>query len=198
MEATARDVLERIAQLHLLEVPNRQIAAAVRLSEGRISQLQATDEYKAILSERSVEYYQKQAVVNDGWDALEAHAINGLMKHMEMTSDPNLMLRVAAVANKATRRGQFQNNPINTAGAAGARVIIQLQNNFVDKLMSPNFQLDVSGKRALQIQQKQSDSMPVSRLQDLLSVGKQGDDLLPNLPDQLDASLDMATIGNIE
>lgn len=198
MEVSTKEVLARIAQLALMEVPNRQIAQAVRLSDGRISQLQATDEYKAVLAEMSVEHYEKQKVVNDGWDMLEAKAINGLMVHMNMTSDPNLMLRVAAVANKATRRGQFQNNPLNAAGAAGARVVIQLQNSFIDRLQN-NYQINVNGKPSLTVQ-KQSDTISAARLQQILGSGKKdaAGDLLPDVPNLLEGAVNHSMLGVIE
>lgn len=193
MQVSKQDVYERIAQLMLLDVPQRQIAQAVNLSEGRVSQILQDEEFKAILSQKSLEHHEQQKAVNEGWDTLEALAISGLMKHMEVAADPNLMLRVASVANKATRRGQYVNNPLNVAGAAGARVVINLGQVFVNKLQNAQYEVNMQPVVSTQAQ-KQTDVMALPVLEKMLQAsGLHATAELPEL-DEVLTQADLATL----
>ena len=73
--------LEKIARMALYDVPYKQIASALGLSEGRITQLMEEDEYKTILEEIASEHFEKHNSPNNGWDSIEATAMNNILTH---------------------------------------------------------------------------------------------------------------------
>lgn len=68
------------------------------------------------------------------WDSLEDKALEGLHSSIKTTRDPELLLKVAGMANKAVRRQKQSRSAIDTAGMA--RVSITLQSRFVQVLQS--------------------------------------------------------------
>lgn len=133
MDQDQRERYEKIASMLVMEVPQVQIAAACNLTPGRISQILEEDAFKEIFAAMQVEELQKHKDLNDGWDFLENKAVGGLMEVLAYNKNPDLLLRVAAVANKAQRRGSSRNAPIDPQ-KLGARVVINIQPNFVQKL----------------------------------------------------------------
>ena len=167
--ATREKVYERIAQLALIDVPQRQIAQAVQLSEAMISDIVNHDEkFKEILAEKSIAHHEEQRIVNEGWDAVEALSIKGIVDTLAQTHDPEFLLKAAAVANKAQRRGKL-NQAIPTNGDAG-RVVINLNGAFVDKLQQNNVQINV-GERP-ELVQKDSDALSAKHLKTMLADSK--------------------------
>ena len=115
-----------------MEVSNVEIARATNLTESRIVQIKDSDGFKELLAQTSYEKLEEQQTINDAWDAAEFTAVGNLLKSLEWNSDPDFALKVAMIANKARRRGEFGNRPID--GQVGARAVLNLSTNFVVKL----------------------------------------------------------------
>lgn len=162
--------LEKIARMAAFEISQAQIARALGLTEGRISQIVETDEYKNVLASISTEYFEQNQSLNDGWDTLEANALNNLLTNLAWNRDPEFALRAAAVANKANRRGDVSNRTID--GQTGARAIFHLTTHFIEKLQQ-NFYGSENGKDKSKengtekLVQKQSDFMVPERVEKL-------------------------------
>lgn len=187
MATTDKDVLEKIAQMVLYEVPNHQIAAACGVSDGRISQIVATDEFKAVQETLATAHFEEQQLLNEGWDAVEQMSIAHVVTAMQHNPDPEFALRVAAVANKATRRGAINHNPIG-AGSAGVRAIIQLNANFVENLQQ-NFEVKderTARREDMHKDKKQVNMLGISAVEKLL---KPQTAKLPDLHDITDLDL---------
>lgn len=133
MDSATQERYEKIANMVIMEVPQVQIAAACNVSPGRISQILEEEAFKEVFAALQVEELQKHKDINDGWDFLENKAVGGLMEVLAYNKNPDLLLRVAAVANKAQRRGSKNNAPIDPQ-RLGARVVINIQPQFVQKL----------------------------------------------------------------
>ncbi len=133
---TDKQQLQKIARMAAFEIPSVQIARAMGLTEGRVSQIVNSDEYKVVLASVSTEFFEQNQLLNDGWDSIEATSLNTLMTNLQWSNDPDFALRVAAVANKANRRGSISNRMID--GQMGARAVFHLTANFIDKLNQIN------------------------------------------------------------
>jgi hypothetical protein len=162
------NLLTKIANMILYEVPNRQIAAACGLSESRLSQLIATEDYKLVEEEIATEHFESQQVMNKGWDALEQISLNCVLQAMQMRPDPEFAMKAAMLANRATRRGSLNHTPI--PGNAGVRTVIQLNAHFVDKLQQ-NFTIsnEREGRQAVQVEQHRVSMLPQAKVTELLS-----------------------------
>lgn len=129
-----RAKLEKMARMVLFDVPEEQIAKAVGVPE--IADALESKEFKDILSGISTEYFEQNQQLNDGWNSIEALALGTIVDTLVWSKDPDFALRAAAVANKAHRRGDVSQQPIN--GQAGARAVINLTANFIQKLQQFN------------------------------------------------------------
>lgn len=125
-----RAKLEKMARMALFDVPEVQIAKALGLSD--IADIIVSEEYKSILSDISTEYFEQNQQLNDGWNSVEALALGIVVTNLSWSKDPDFALRAASMANKARRRGDVTQQPIN--GQAGARAVINLTANFIQKL----------------------------------------------------------------
>lgn len=125
-----RAKLEKMARMALFDVPEVQIAKAVGLPD--IADIIVSPEYKNILAEISTTYFEQNQQLNDGWNSVEALALGTVIDNLQWSKDPDFALRAAMLANKAQRRGDIAQQPIN--GQAGARAVINLTANFIQKL----------------------------------------------------------------
>ena len=124
--------LEKIARMALFDVPEAQIAKAVGLED--IADYIESQEYKDVLARISTEYFEQNQQLNDGWNSVEALALTAVIDNLTWSKDPDFALRAAGMANKANRRGDVTQQPIN--GQAGARAVFHLTQNFIQKLQN--------------------------------------------------------------
>jgi hypothetical protein len=127
-------LLEKLASMYAMEVPQKQMAMAVGLSEGRISQIVATAVFQEKVSAIVAQRFEDNKILNEGWDGVEAQALSIVSANLQWNKDPDFALRAASLANKAVRRGQFAQPSAPIGTVSGARVVIQLGGAFVAKL----------------------------------------------------------------
>ena len=133
---------ERLVQMLLYEVPVKQIASALGISEGRVSQLSEEENIRERVSLATLEHMEEDRSINDGWNSVEAIALTTLLDTMKYNKDADFALKAAMTANRAQRRGQLHNQPLN--GQVGARAVVILNANFVERLQ----QVSVNGVAA--------------------------------------------------
>lgn len=163
--------VEKIAKMVMANVPQNQIAAACGVSESRISQLMETNEYKSIEQEVAVLKFEESQLINQGWDSVEAMGVKSTIIALRNNPDPEFALKAAVVANKAIRRGTFNNNPIPQS--AGVRAVIHLNPVFVDKLQQ-SFEVSEKKMNLLTEKPKDSDFLPAADVHNLLGLGNDG------------------------
>jgi len=183
--------VEKIAKMVMANVPQNQIAAACGVSEGRITQLMETNEYKFIEQEVAVAKFEESQMINQGWDSVEALGVKSTILALRNNPDPEFALKAAVVANKAIRRGTFNNNPIPQS--AGVRAVIHLNPVFVDKLQQ-NFEVSEKKMNLLVEKPKDSDFMPAADVHNLLGLGNDGEVIennvaIPVTSPEIDAEL---------
>lgn len=190
MELIARDKLEKIARMSLFEVPENQIAKATGVSD--IAATMDTQEFKDVLAELSTEYFERNQQLNEGWNSVEALAITTVIENLTWSKDPDFALRAATMANRANRRGDVVQQPIN--GQAGARAVFHLTANFIEKLQLFGAQQDKTSmkvveeiKAAEEPAHKDTDYMVPERVEKLFVADqpkvKKAEDLLKFFPD---------------
>ena len=165
--------IEKIAKMVMVNVPQNQIASACGVSESRISQLMSTQEYKEIEQSIAVLKFQEDELINQGWDGVEALGVKSVLVALKNNPEPDFALRAAVMANKAVRRGNFRNQPIN-AQSAGVRAVIHLNPVFVDKL-NQSFNISENQGEKLIEKPKDSDFMPAADVHNLLGMGTDED-----------------------
>lgn len=190
------DRLEKIARMVLYDVPHTQIALAVGVSESRVTQIIETDDFKNTMQSIASERFEQDSSINTGWDHLEAVALKNVLEKMQWNADPEFALKAAMMANKAQRRGQFNNRPLD--GRDGVRAVINLTAAFIDQLNQSTVNVGKNGNSAPVLEmsrengpdspeQKKQDFLPPERLDDLFRPDdmKISDDLADFMPDQV-------------
>lgn len=179
-EIVPQDKIEKLARMEAAGIPHKQIALATNLSESRISQIFATNEFKIAVEKVAVENFEEQELINQGWDGVEALGITKVVSALQNDPDPDFALRAAAVANKAARRGNYRNNPI--AQQAGVRTIINLNNTFIEKLQA-NTEIGADKVKTLINEKKSSDFMNPAEVQKMLKIESKKENESDKLPD---------------
>lgn len=131
-EVKKQDLLEKLARMQASGMSAVDIAAASGLSASRVSQIFTGDEFLLACEKINTEQFEQQELLNAGWDAVEVLGVNKVIEVLQQNPDPDFALRAAVMANKASRRGNYRNNPI--AQNAGLKAVIVLNNTFVERL----------------------------------------------------------------
>ena len=127
----AQELYEQIARMQAYEMSLAQMADALGLAIEQVERLIACPEYQQVAARIAAERFEQQELMNRGWDSVEAQALTIVNNTLAWSKDPEYALKAAAVANKAQRRGAG-NAPLQAP--AGARVVITLNNNYVNRL----------------------------------------------------------------
>ena len=162
MVTTQQELLQKIAKMELQEVAATDIASVFSLSPEKISEITASDEYKAIKAELFLEKSEEAETRTNAWDRLEDLSLGHLIEHMEIKPDPEFALKVAAVANKAQRR-TMRNEPI--AGQVAGRTVLQMNLTFVEK-MNTAFQIKPREERLQQNSSRDVNMMSIREVQE--------------------------------
>lgn len=179
IENLTNDKMLKLARMEMQGVPRKQTSMAMGISEGRITQLIDTTEYKAAAEIVAGENYEQNELINQGWDGVEALGLQRVVETLQHDPDPDFALRAATYANKASRRGQYRNNPISQQ--VGVRAIINLNATFVEKLHQ-NFEINKNKTSVLIDKQKDSNFLGAKAVQDLLqkkTLIEHGEDVAP-------------------
>lgn len=171
--------IEKLLNMAVMDVPQVQMAAVFGVTEGRISQIVNSEEFKRQLAERKAEDYEKSKTLNEAWDRAEALALNNLLNNLSWNTDPQHSLRVAALANRAQRRGNV-NQPLD--GRLGTRAVINLRQTFIARVQQNNFDRE----RAVQeLPQKDVNVMAPGDVEKNLLDNQTNDEeeLIPALPE---------------
>lgn len=149
MENIEKNRLIKIAEMLASGVPQVQIAEVMDLSEGRISQIKESQEFRDIYEEVGGERLQRQQQFNEDWDGIEKRGLEIIAKHLKFGSDPDYALRVAAIANRAQRRGGLANHNLQAQGM-GERVSIQMGVNFIKHIQNMSISRDEQTVKVMQ------------------------------------------------
>jgi hypothetical protein len=137
IDKAVKDKYERIANMLLAQVAETQIALAVNCSPARLSQIKESEEFKLVLSECAGSFFEKQRDLNEAWDEIETTALTNVLQMLNYNKDPEYLIRVAAMANRAQRRGVAPvNKPLDASNAVGRPVVINLNQTFVARLQN--------------------------------------------------------------
>jgi hypothetical protein len=134
---------------------------------------------------------QAESVVDltTGWDKLEQHAVTNLVDRVKISRDPDFLLRVAAVANKAQRRHQAgKNEGVLDSTNAGVRRI-SLTTRIVERFASRDGITDRATEKQLSITDGSASNPSFEEIDNLLHVTA-----TPALPRQLEVKTETPDI----
>lgn len=119
-----------IAKHAVMGLSGTDIADVMGLTEAELGEIQATEIFQRVRKYVAAQYLENGINRDAGWDSLEDTALANLHHTMKFNKDPDLNLRVAAVANKAIRRQrELREDALGVRN--GARVELTLTQRFV-------------------------------------------------------------------
>lgn len=132
-----KDRLERIVAMAAMGVPEGQIADAVGISAGRLTQIKQNELFQEALSKEMAKRLKERADLDQGWDGVEKAALQIVHDTLKWNKNPDFALKAAMLANRAVRRGgSMLNQPLKSD--AGPRVVINLNPTFIQRLQEAN------------------------------------------------------------
>ena len=128
------EILVVVAKHEVLDIDSKTIAELLGVTQGEIEELQKDGTYQKVLLLLKSSASQARVDTELGYDALEQLAVNRLLERVPFERDADFLLKVATMANRATRRTKGP-TPLDPS-QAGTRVPITLTQRFVRKVAS--------------------------------------------------------------
>ena len=123
-----------VAKSSVLGLDPDTIANTLGVSKAEIDELMELQDYKDIRLLVGAEQAKDRVERDFGWDGIENSALRKLARRTELENDTDTLLRIAAVANRATRRAAPPKESLLDPSQAGARVPLTLTRRFTEKL----------------------------------------------------------------
>ena len=165
------ELVERIAHMIVFGAAAESIMLACSMSEEQFLQVQEWPEFKECVARLQSDQFEQQRLVDQGWDFLEAKSIENLAKVVEYNRDPDLNLRIARVANQASRTHRGKRNteqPINPELAK--TVVVNLGVKFVQNIQ--NREIHQRQEQPVEIGHKDIDCLPQSDVESVFGITK--------------------------
>lgn len=168
------ELLVSIAKYEIQGVSIADIADIFASTEDEIREAIAAPDYEDVKRLIAMEIAKIHADTDVSWDSLEHKSLQRLAKTVDMSSDPEFHLKVAALANKAVRRNRRTNEALNPA-LAGNRVQLTLTQRIVTKLTGGGAAIE---ERRIDLSQAERLRVPIQVAKQFLEPPKQSFDQL--------------------
>lgn len=156
-----------LAKHSAMGMSRESVADIIGTDVSEIEEIESTDLYKMIRMHIGAHVAASQAVRTHGWDSIEETAITKLAARLEYEKDSDFLLKVAAVANKAQRRGGNQMGVLDPSKAGVTAVT--LTQRMVQRLQGSRV-VEQTEERELSIQDGSMKRVTFAEVDELLSV----------------------------
>jgi len=112
------------------------IANTLGVNKQEIDELIESQDYKDVRMLVGAETVRDKLDRDGGWDGIENTAVRKLMRRTEIENDTETLLKIAAVANRATRRMAPPKDHVLDPSQAGQRVPLTLTKRYTEKLQN--------------------------------------------------------------
>lgn len=124
-----------VAKSSVFGLDSGTIAETLGVSKDEIEELMQSDDYKDIRLLVGAEHQREKVETDSNWDGLEAAALKKLSRRVTIETDTEVLLKIAAVSNRAQRRTnpKPEVTPLD-ASSAGQRIPLTLTKRYTEKL----------------------------------------------------------------
>lgn len=164
------DIFVIVAKHSVMGMDSVAIKQIIGCELADIEEVEATDLYKGIRALIAKSYNEQTLNQSSGWDAIEGMAIKNLIQRIPHERDTETLLRVAAVANKATRRHD-NDSRILDPGKSNGQTVITLTQRLVSRINKGHETTEET--RQLSISDGTMSNPSFSELDSLLAVNNQ-------------------------
>lgn len=175
-ETLSRDLCKEIPPMYVviakhdvLSMDSESIAEVLGVSALEVEEVKLDSLYKEVRVYVGAVHAQQRIDQTAGWDAIEGLAIEKLVERLPFEKDSEFLLRVAAVANKASRREAKPGGVLDPSRVNG-RTAITLTQRLVTRLT--NAGRETVEERELSIHDGSMAHPSFGEIDELLSVSK--------------------------
>jgi hypothetical protein len=124
-----------IAKSVVMGMTPEQIATTMQLEREEVEGVLELDDFRDLRLLLGAERQKELVEIDSGWDGIESLAVERLYRSMKHESDPELLAKVAALANRAERRTRPKDAALllDSTGAT-QRVPLTLTKRFTERL----------------------------------------------------------------
>lgn len=141
VESLTRILGKEVPEIHVVVAKNltlgldeEAVAQILGVSVEEIRELLTDDTYKEVRTLVGAEHAKTLSQKDMSWDEIESAALENLMPRVKNTKDTEVLLKIAAVANRAQRRTPSSQSGVLDPSQAGARVPLTLTRRFIERL----------------------------------------------------------------
>lgn len=135
MESEPDGIYVLVAKHRVMGLDREQVADLLGVTVGDVVEVESTGVYGQIKDYCAHVYAEQISNQASGWDAIESLATDGLIQRLNNGErDPDFLLRVAAVANKATRKVGKESDQVLDPALRAGRTTLVLTQRIIQKL----------------------------------------------------------------
>lgn len=113
------DIVLTVAKSSVIGLDPATIAEAIGIPEQEIHDLVQTQDYKDVRLLVGAEAIKEKLDRDMGWDGIESVSVNKLAQRLKFENDTEILLKIAAVANRAQRRAKpAMDSPLDPSRSA--------------------------------------------------------------------------------
>lgn len=126
-----------LAKHDVMGTPEETLCQILDVDSATIRAWKDDSEYKAVRGYVAGRYANSMAIQSAGWDEIESLGIQGMVEILKTNKDPDVLLKAAAVANRATRRTKNQNETLDPS-KTGNQTVITVTSRMIDAIVNHN------------------------------------------------------------
>lgn len=136
LECEVDDLTIAVAQHDVQGFDLPAMVAVFACDEEELREVMTRPVYKDVRKLIAFEKAKLSGQADISWDSLEYKALQQLHQHIQIETDPEFHLKVAAMANKAERRSRRTPNDVIAPAHGNTRVQLRLTERIVEKLQN--------------------------------------------------------------
>lgn len=162
-------VPERIGRLEARGIDDATICSMFQLSNDELNELRESEEYAAALAGGQQQQTERPLQIDDGWDDVEATALNKLRGTVANEYDSDRLLKIASVANRAARRSEkAKRGEIDASQQTNNVVNVNFSPLFIQQLQTINPNKEHERIAKMSSQQNMVDYLPQNEFEKII------------------------------
>lgn len=132
-------VAERVARLEARGIDDATIADMFQLTTTELAQLREDVDYAPALATGQQQQVERPLQIDDSWDDVENVALLKLRETVGNEYDPDRLIKIASLANRATRRSEkAKSGQLDASQAVSNIVQVSFSPTFIQQLQTMN------------------------------------------------------------
>lgn len=168
LEVEVPEMYVVLAKHSVMGVEAESMCEILGVTIAELHEAESDETYKMVRTQIGAIYAANQATRTFGWDGIEETALQKLAERLPFEKDSDFLLKVAAVANKAQRRGREESNVLDPSKAG--RTAVTITQRMVQRLQGGREERII--ERELSISDGSMSRVSFDEVDDLLNVSQ--------------------------